>query len=286
MTAVLEYVQEYVDRGTDRLGLHIYPEPHGNGDAPLVVICPAMGVGASYYRPLAADLHAAGLAVAVADHRGTGTSTPAPSRASAYGYLELAQDVGAVLDALKARRDGRRTLLLGHSLGGQTALLHLALTGDRTVDGLVLVATGLPYWRVYPGPRSLGVLAMSQTIAATAALLGVWPGWGFGGRQARGVMRDWAYTARTGRFPILGGVDPNAALAGITTPVLAISVDNDQYTPEETLDYLCAILTAAPVRRARYTTKEAGAPLNHFRWIRAAKPLAARIAAFATTTAR
>jgi hypothetical protein len=27
---------------------------------------------------------------------------------------------------------------------------------------------------------------------ATAALLRVWPGWGFGGRQSRGVIGDWA----------------------------------------------------------------------------------------------
>lgn len=286
MAVVHDYVQEYVDRDTDRLGLHIYPDPEGVSNPPLVVICPAMGVPAYYYRRFAAELRAAGLGVAVADHRGTGASTPAPSRASAYGYRELVDDVGAVLDALKAHRDGRPTLLLGHSLGGQTALLHLALTGDQSVAGLVLVAVGLPYWRVYPGLRGYGVLAMTQAIAATTALLGVWPGWGFGGRQARGVIRDWAYTARAGRFPSIGGVDPNGALARVTTPVLAISVDDDPYTPHETLDYLCAKLTSAPVRRERYTTAEAGAPLDHFTWVRAAKPLAARIARFATTVAR
>jgi predicted alpha/beta hydrolase len=273
----LEYAQEWVDRGTDRLGLHVYPDA---GDRPLVVVWPAMGVPARYYRPFAADLLAAGLGVVVADLRGTGSSTPRPVRASRYGYAELVADVGAVLDTLKPRAGG--VLLLGHSLGGQACALHLALAaGDSIVDGLVLVAVGLPYWRDYrSGVRT--VLPMTQTVNAVSALLGVWPGWGFGGRQARGVIRDWAYTARTGRYPALDGMDVEAALATVRTPVLAVSVEHDQYTPPSTMDRLCGKLRAATVEREHYTAAQAGGQLDHFRWVRAARPLAGRIATFAT----
>ncbi|MGW3784282.1 alpha/beta hydrolase family protein [Micromonospora chokoriensis] len=275
-----EYAQEFVDVDGGRLGVQVYPEPTGTTDAPVVLIWPAMGVRARYYRPFAAELRAAGLAVVVADLRGTGTSTPAPSRADRYGYSELAGDVDAVLAALKPRLDGRRRLLVGHSLGGQAALLHLALHGGDEVDGLALIAVGIPYWRSYPGPRGLGVLPYTQGIAATAALLGVWPGWGFGGRQARGVIRDWAHTARTGRFPRLDGTDTEAAVRAVRTPVLAVSVDDDQFTPHETMDYLCAKLTGAPVTRERYAVEQAGAPLDHFTWVRSSASLARRIAEF------
>ncbi|MEV7330510.1 alpha/beta fold hydrolase [Micromonospora sp. NPDC093244] len=281
MNGEAEYAQEFVDVDGARLGVQVYPEPAGPAGAPVVVIWPAMGVRARYYRPFAAALRDAGLAVVVADLRGTGTSTPAPNRADRHGYSELASDVGAVLAALKPRLDGRTRLLLGHSLGGQATLLHLALHGDADVDGLALVAVGVPYWRVYPGRRGVGVLPYTQGIAATAALLGVWPGWGFGGRQARGVIRDWAHTARTGRFPHLDGTDTEAAVRAVRTPVLAVSVDDDQYTPHETMDHLCAKLTSAPVTRQRYTVAEAGAALDHFTWVRASTPLAGRIARFA-----
>ncbi|MGW4502726.1 alpha/beta hydrolase family protein [Micromonospora sp. NPDC004336] len=281
MSATGEYRQEFVEVDGARLGLQVHPEPDGVDDAPLVLITPAMGVRARYYRPFAAALRAAGLAVAVADLRGTGESTPAPSRACRYGYAELATDVGAVLAALKTRRDGRKTVLLGHSLGGQAALLHLAVHGGHDVDGLALVAVGVPWWRSYPGLRGYGVLPYTQGIAATARLLGVWPGWGFGGRQARGVIRDWAHTARTGRFPRLDGVDAEAAVRDVRTPVLAVSVDDDQYTPHETVDHLCAKLTAAPVARERYTAAQAGSRMDHFTWVRASAPLAARVARFA-----
>jgi predicted alpha/beta hydrolase len=273
----VDYAQEYVDRDGDRIGLHLYPDAPG----PAVMIWPAMGVPAGYYRRFALQLGAAGLSVVVADHRGPGSSTPAPSRSSAYGYAELVADVGAVKESLKARLDGRPVLLLGHSLGGHVCALHLATHQPSDIAGLVLIASGTPYWRAYPGPHRPVILPYTQGIAATSALLRVWPGWSFGGRQARGVIRDWAYTARRGRFPRLDGVDVEAALATVRTPVLAISVDNDRYTPPSTVDHLCGKLSAAPVERVHYPRSEAGASLDHFTWVRAAAPLAARVAEFA-----
>jgi len=332
------YTQAYVSHDAQRLGVHLYPDP-GDPAAPAVVIWPAMGVPARYYRSLAGHLAGHGLLVAVADLRGTGSSRPLPSRRSRYGLAELTGDVGAVLRDLSGRHAGRPLLLLGHSLGGQVALLHQALrrpgppsggsrsavdksTVDKstvdqstvdqstvdqstvdqstvdsptdgstvdpppdgsTVDGIVLVAVGLPYFRRYPPRRALAVLPYTQGIAAVAAVLRVWPGWGFGGRQARGVIRDWAYTARRGRYPRLGGTDPAAALARTGTPVLAVTVDGDRYTPPATTDHLLGLLGAAPVTRERYRQAEAGAPLDHFAWVRASAPLAARIARFAAS---
>jgi predicted alpha/beta hydrolase len=260
---------EYLDRGSDRLALHVYD----GGSRPVVVVWPAMGVPARYYRPFVGELDRVGLDSVVVDLRGTGASEPRPTRRSAYGYAELAGDVGAVLDALRSRLDGRPTVLLGHSLGGQMCLLHLARHGGAGVSGLVLVAVGLPWYRLYPGTRSAGVLAMTQGIAVTSAALRVWPGWGFGGRQARGVIRDWAYTARHGRFP-------DDSLAGVRTPVLAISVDGDRYTPAATTDHLCAMLSGAPVERVH----ESGETLDHFAWVRASGSIPSRVARFVNGT--
>src|SRR5262245_27764875 len=102
----------WLERDGQRLALHVYPEPDRGADAPLVLVLPAMGVPARFYRQLAETLCAAGLGVVVADLRGTGASTPAPSRASRYGMAELVGDVGAVLDEL--RPGARRVLLVGH----------------------------------------------------------------------------------------------------------------------------------------------------------------------------
>jgi predicted alpha/beta hydrolase len=268
---------ETVDRGTDTIALQVHPA--AADAATLAVLWPAMGVPARYYRAFAAELTAAGVAVVVADLRGTGASTPRPTRGTRYGLGELTADVDAVLAHLEPRRAGRRTILIGHSLGGQACALHLAQS-TRDVAGLVLLAVGLPYWRSYPGGRRLPVLLQTQTLGVASALLRVWPGWGFGGRQARGVIRDWAYTARKGRYPRLGGVDVEAALRRVTTPVLAVDMAGDRYTPPGTVSRLLDKLAVAPVTRERY---DPGRPIDHFRWAKDGTALAGRIAAWADT---
>jgi predicted alpha/beta hydrolase len=263
-----------------RLGLHVYPDP--GPDAPVVVVFPAMGTPARFYRPFAQRLGADGVAVVVAELRGTGTSTPAPSRADRYGYLDLVGDVGAVLEALKSRLDARRYYLLGHSLGGQLCALHLARAAaertsapDNGPAGLILVACGLPYWRTYRRRRGrLAVLAFTQAIVAVTAVGGVWPGWGFGGRAARGVIRDWGYTARRGGFPPLGGVTPDLGL--VRTPVLAISAAGDPLTPHATLDRLCALFSGAELTRVRLDDPG----LDHFSWVRTPEAVAEHVVTY------
>jgi predicted alpha/beta hydrolase len=239
-----------------------------------VLVLPAMGVPARYYRPFATALQAGGLAVVVADLRGTGASTPRASRRSGYGYAELAEDVGELRAAVETERGGRPLVLLGHSLGGQAGLLHLATVGDSGVAGMVLVGSGLPYWRLY-GRHRFGVLGFTQAIHATAVLLRVWPGWGFGGRQARGVIRDWAYTARVGRFPTLPGGDPAEGLAKLRLPVLAVSLARDQYVPAPAVDHLVRQLPPAVVERVHLD-----GDADHFTWARAAGPVDQHVADF------
>jgi predicted alpha/beta hydrolase len=272
------YRQEFVDlpgppsgRAVPyRLGLYVYRDP--GPAAPVVVLWPAMGAPARFYRPFAQRLGESGVAVVVADLRGTGTSTPTPSRADRYGYLDLADDVGTVLDFLAPRLAGRRHYLLGHSLGGQVCALHLAQSKDRDgLAGLLLIAVGLPYFRSYPPGRRLGILPVTQSIAAATALLRVWPGWGFGGRASRGVISDWGYTARHGHFRPRWGVD----LGRVRTPVLAVSVERDRLTPRQALDHLCGQLAGAPIERVHLA-----GDLDHFSWVRNPDAVARHVVAF------
>ncbi|MEU1916090.1 hypothetical protein [Streptomyces massasporeus] len=84
-------------------------------------------------------------------------------------------------------------VLIGHSLGGQLALLSSAteLTG---VHAVVLTAAGSVWWRGFGSVRGLRNLVGSQLFAALTTALGYWPGerLGFGGTQPTAVMRDWA----------------------------------------------------------------------------------------------
>ncbi|ORT59117.1 alpha/beta fold hydrolase [Streptomyces sp. CB03238] len=250
-------------------------------DAPVALVVPAMGARARFYAPFARRLHRAGLHVAVTDLRGQGDSTPVARRGVAYGYRETVEDdLPAVVRAVSAEFPCSPVVLVGHSLGGQLALL--SATGLTGVHAVVLTAAGSVWWRGFGPVRGLRNLVGSQLFAALATVLGYWPGerLGFGGTQATGVMRDWARQGRTGRYTLPGSdTDYEVALARMKLPVLAVDVDNDILAPPAATDHLLRKVPAAPVSRWRYTAALAGGRrVDHFRWVKHSDGMSAYIA--------
>jgi len=100
------------------------------------------------------------------DHRGHGRSGGAPSRT--YRIPTLADDLDAVLAALHVRTP---LVLVGHSMGGMTALTYAARDAaeqSATPHGLVLVATAAGRLT----ERGLGRLLALPAVRALPALLG------------------------------------------------------------------------------------------------------------------
>ena len=75
-------------------------------DAPVVLCLPAMGVRASYYTAVAAELAARGHTAVLADLRGNGGSSVRPSRSTTFGYAEMPISVRRLRTALTAIRSG------------------------------------------------------------------------------------------------------------------------------------------------------------------------------------
>lgn len=244
-----------------------------------LLLLPAFGTPAGYYARFVAPLAENGFQVATMDWRGHGKSTPKISRASRYGYREHVGDIGATLDALGWTGD---VTLAGHSFGAQLSLVYAARTADPRVARIVPIASGIPHWSAYPGRRRYEVLLGSQAMFAVSQVRGFWPGWGFGGVQSRGTIADWAACARTGRYPSWDDVDTEDAFGRLKLPVLAIDVEGDTLTPPMTVTPLLDKLRAAQVTRIEYRRDEAGGDLDHFRWVRHGRALAAHLATFAT----
>ncbi|MEU6467801.1 alpha/beta fold hydrolase [Streptomyces massasporeus] len=257
-------------------------------DAPVALVVPAMGARARFYAPLARGLHRGGLHVAVADLRGQGESTPVARRGVVHGYQEMVDDdLPAVARAVSAAFPRSPVVLIGHSLGGQLALLSSA-TGLTGAHAVVLTAAGSVWWRGFGLVRGLRNLVGSQLFAALATALGYWPGerLGFGGTQPAAVMRDWARQVRTGRYT-LGGSDTGyeAALARLTLPVLAVGVENDSLAPPGATDHLLQKIPAASVSRWHYSEALAGSHrLDHFRWVRHSDGMSAYITDWISST--
>jgi predicted alpha/beta hydrolase len=165
---------------------------------------PAMGIPARHYLPLAEALAAHGMAVVVHEWRGIGSSNRRAGRTCNWSYRELLlDDLPAGMNVLRERWPQATCWLGGHSLGGQLGSLYASLH-PAEFAGLLLVASGSPYWRRFRHGWLIGVAyALAPLLAG---LLGYLPGRriGFGGNEARGVIADWARTGRTGRYAVVG----------------------------------------------------------------------------------
>ncbi|BDT93802.1 MULTISPECIES: alpha/beta hydrolase family protein [Nocardia] len=234
---------------------------------PVLVIVPGLGVPAGYYELFAAGLAARGFDVAIGELRGNGDSRPKPSSASTYGYHELVSvDFPAIFEVVREQFPDSTPYLLGHSMGGQLGVMYAARIRGR-LGGLVLVASGTPYYRGYRGLSGPGMLVGTTAISLTANLAGFWPGdrvsMGFG-RQSKVLISDWARLARTGRFvPVGADIDYEERIARLKLPVLSITMTGDDLTPPSSAEHLLEKLPNAEVTRWRQPE-----PLGHNGWIR------------------
>lgn len=247
----------------------------------VLLFLPALGVAARHYLPFAEALAAHGVATAVHEWRGHGTSTLRASRRVDWGYRELLQDdLPASVDALVARFPDVPRILGGHSLGGQLAALTLALRPDAG-ERLWLVASGAPYWRTFPASRAWWLPSAYHALASLAALNGALPGRtiGFGGREARGVMRDWSRTGLTGVYAGRGiTTDLDAALSNVHAAVDAVRMQDDWLVPHGSLAFLLGKMRPGSVREHVVPREALGVRADHFAWMRAPSAVAAALA--------
>ncbi|MGW6725284.1 alpha/beta hydrolase family protein [Nocardia sp. NPDC055029] len=234
---------------------------------PVVVIVPGLAVPGEFYEYFGDRLAQRGFDVAIGELRGNGDSTHRPDADSAYGYHELASvDFPAMLQAVRGRFPDSTPYLLGHSMGGQLSVMYAARARGR-IAGLILVASGTPYFRGYRGVLGPGMLVGTAAVAVASNLAGFWPGDMLGrrayGRQSKVLMSDWARLARTGRFvPVGADIDYEERISRLKFPVLSITIADDDLAPQTSADHLLSKLPAAQV--TRWFQPEA---LGHNGWI-------------------
>jgi predicted alpha/beta hydrolase len=243
------------------------PDPHGV----LLFMC-ALGVEASYYEPFAKALSRKGIMAAICDLRGNGTSSLRPRREVDFGYREIVEhDIPAAVKVVVEESPGIPLLLGGHSLGGQLAMLHVAATRPP-IEAMVLVACAIPYYRNWSGKSRAFIQLLSRVFPVLGSLLGYVPGhrFGFGGIEARTLMRDWSHNARTARYEPIGSTfDYEAALADIEIDLVTVNVDGDAMAPPNAVDFLLDKVPGAKGVRieAKLSAPKPG-PSAHMRWAR------------------
>jgi pimeloyl-ACP methyl ester carboxylesterase len=118
-----------------RPGFNLVGEAMGEG--PPIVLVHGLTATRRYVTHGSKLLPRAGFRTHSYDARGHGESDPAPA-AGGYSYGELAEDLGAVLDAATA---GGRAVLAGHSMGAHTLTAFALANPDRVAGAVVIGPT-------------------------------------------------------------------------------------------------------------------------------------------------
>ena len=239
---------------------------------------PALGVAAKHYLPLADALARRGVAVFLHEWRGNGSSSLRASREQDWGYRELLlQDLPASEAAISAEIPGLPRIIGGHSLGGQLACCRLALAPQST-QALWLVARGAPYWRAFAAPRRWLMPLLYRFSPWLAKANGALPGRriGFGGNEARSLVRDWARSGLSGRYQPDGIRDDlEAAMRSQAIAVRAVVLEDDWMAPESSLRFLLSKFPAAQLQLTTLDAGTLGATPDHFAWMRTPEAVAA-----------
>lgn len=259
---------------------HVPPRP-----VAAVLWLPALGVAARHYLPLAEALAARGVAVFVHEWRGSGSSSLRADRTTDWGYRELLlHDIPAAEAAARAAVPGIPLRLGGHSLGGQLACCHAGLH-PGTFAALWLVASGTPWWRGFPAPRRWLLPLAYRFLPWLAQRRGALPGrrLGFGGTEARGLIRDWARVGLSGRYAAAGlPVDLDAAMRALAQPVQALLFDADWLAPAGSMRHLLSKMPAAPATLRILSGDELGTRADHFSWMKSPAIVADALASTAS----
>jgi predicted alpha/beta hydrolase len=242
---------------------------------------PAMGVPAKHYLPLAEAFAARGIAMALHEWRGIGSSDRRAAKDCDWGYRQLLEaDLPAGIEQVRERWPEVEKLWLGgHSLGGQLSCLYASLHPDQFA-GLALVASGAPYWRRFSAGVALRLAY--ALVSPLASSIGYLPGRriGFGGNEARGVIADWSRSGRTGRYAVDGmSADFTRLLAVLALPVRALRLQDDWLAPERSLEWLLDSMPRVRAQASVVTSDQlVGQRADHFTWMKVPDALAAQLA--------
>lgn len=253
--------------------------PASDTNAPVFLICPAMAVQAKYYRPFAEALQANGFNAVVMELRGLGSSNKQPHKGDDFSYHQLVDiDWDLAVDTIRRNHPNSKLILLGNSLGGQLSALYMAANPDK-VDALILIASCSVYYKAYK--NKLSILLGTQVMAAAASLLGYAPGdkLGFAGKEAKGVIHDWAYNARTGKYRGTGSSNNfEDLLPKVKKPVLAISFTKDHLAPKAAVEELLGKLGGCQITHWNFMASDLGLEkVGHYNWAKQPAPFISRI---------
>ena len=235
-----------------------------------LVINSATGVHRRFYSRLASYLSARyGYAVLTYDFRGIAESRPHNLRSFTARIRDWPLlDMPAATEWLAQEIRPRRLFVLGHSAGGNLIGLMPNLA---VVDGVILIAAQLGYWRLWP--RSIRYLLAANwylAIPVLSRIFGYVPAWLGAGQHWPGrIARE---LARWCRHPEYLFGDPSLDRTGYERyagQILSLTFEDDPHATCAANDSLLARFSNASVTRWHVSPHDVGVPkIGHFGFFR------------------
>ncbi|HEY3593446.1 MAG TPA: alpha/beta fold hydrolase, partial [Polyangiaceae bacterium] len=173
--------------------------PRGRAAGTAILLHPMMASRRVWNMPreqgFVSAMNQAGIRTLALDFRGHGESKPTPTRGASFGFDALVnEDIPAIGRAARERWGSHRLTIIGHSLGGSTAVASVA-TGACVPDALVLLATNvwLPSEEPNPVARAKKA-AIAQACRALGRIVGHFPARALGAGsddEPRSLMESW-----------------------------------------------------------------------------------------------
>ncbi|MGH8165763.1 MAG: alpha/beta hydrolase family protein, partial [Woeseiaceae bacterium] len=208
----------------------------GDADA-AVLINSATAVPRGFYRRFASYIHQHGWHAVTYDYRGIGGSKPATLRGFPATLRDWAfLDMTAAVDWVVRELAPARLFVVGHSFGGQTPGM---LENANRIDAMVNVSAQSGYWAVQGGREPLKVrFLMTVLMPLFSRLLGYFP-WSLfvpGEDLPKNVALEWARWGRQPNYLLDDKSLPLERYRTFTAPVLAYSIDDDNWGTRRAVD--------------------------------------------------
>lgn len=240
----------------------------------IILILPALGMSSKHYLHFGAFLSEKLPAICVcADLRGLGLSSVRVSKGVDFGYEDIVNDIKDIMTVIWENFSGKKTYIIGHSIGGQLAALYLARE-KPPIDGMLTIASCSIYYKGWgEGLNGYTLLLQTQLVGILSSILGYFPGKkvGFGATEAKTLMTDWSRLARTGKFlPANATCDYEKLLPEIKLPIRSFAIEKDNFAPVAAIHYLGKKFdpTKTGWKCVVIPQRHGEIKLNHFNWLK------------------